>query len=130
MPEQVKIDKERRIAEIISNGMVTVEHMVDARERVARAYISQDISGLLHDVRGVTQPPNRDDLLAFARETIGSGIFHELRIALLTNEESAMPHSLMAATAIRMGKHVRVFSDRQAAITWLVDGLTPIKTTA
>ncbi len=121
MPENVRIDPVRRIAEIVAYGQVTIGQMKDAREKVATAYKSNSISGLLHDVRQVTQPPSPDDLHEFAERTIKSEQYPGIRTSLLTSDESAFPHSLLTATSSRLGQFVRVFHHRQAALDWLSD---------
>jgi len=121
MPEHVNIHPERGFAEIVSDGQVTIEHMKDARKKVAVAYKSNSISGLLYDVRQVTQPPNSDDLREFAEQTSKIGKFQGIRVSLVTSEDSAFPHSLLTATANRLGQLIRVFRNRQVALKWLSD---------
>lgn len=122
MPEQVTLDPERGIIEIVAHDKVTLGQMKESRKLVADACKSHPFRGLLHDMRAVTQAPTEDELFNFAKKTITSGRFQGIQLAVLTSQESALPHMFMTLTANRLGQSVRVFADRQAALVWLGDG--------
>ncbi len=119
MPERIDIDPERGIAEIVACNEVTIEQMKMSQRRVARACQSGSIRGLLCDARYITRAPDEGDLYRFAKQTVKSGSFQGIPFALVTRQESALPHMFLTMTVNRLGQTVRVFAERQAALEWL-----------
>lgn len=122
MPEVVNIDPGRGIAEIVAHDEVTIDQMKASQKKIAKAIDHHALTGLLYDGRAIMSAPDDDDLFNFAKRTIKSGQLTGLQFAILTSEESSLPYLMLAMPAAQQGQHVRVFSERQAALEWLGDG--------
>jgi len=91
-------------------------------ETSVRACEEKDGELLLVDVRGLTEfKPSTQERYEFGK--YGAEISRNLeRVAILLSEQQTDPDSLATLVARNRGLKVRAFTDRKAAVEWLLNG--------
>lgn len=119
MPETIIINREKEIVEIIATGVVTIDHMNVSRQQVVETFHVHPIKGLLYDGRAISQGPSQEDLFDFSIEATKSSDCDGIRFAVLTNEKSDLHYMSLAIPARNNHREVKVFTEREEAISWL-----------
>jgi len=91
-------------------------------EKSVRACEEKNGTLLLVDIRGITDfKPSTQERYEFGK--YGAEISRNLeRVSVLLSEQQVDPDSLSSLVARNRGLKVRAFTDRKAAIEWLLNG--------
>ena len=116
MPDQLTINEELGIIEVYSSGEITVEEAEQTVKKSLRIFKERNIDKVLVDATSLTKLPGTVEIFQFL-----SSSPPELTQALVISKDSFSEDLLSFGenVAVNRGKNVKLFFDREEALSWL-----------
>ena len=118
MPDELTINEELQIIEIRSQGEVRLEDAAESMKKAIRIHEEIGINRLLIDTAELTKLPSTVSVFNFF-----SQVSDDLFFAIIVKEESFSGEMLSfgETVAVNRGKNVKVFTNREVALEWLLN---------
>lgn len=114
MPEKVEFLKEKGIIKVESFGKIDIQDLNASVEKMQEIRERERCRNVLVDVRRQESMPSMSEMYRF-----GERFPRDYRIALVTRTNASNEQKLFKTVTVNRGKHVRLFTSDDKAISWL-----------